>query len=71
MHEKRQEREAKDKEDGEGKRKVEQFPAEFILVSRTVELLQGICSITGHQVHQRLCCQSSCCCRCFMCERTS
>jgi hypothetical protein len=41
---------------GMGKRTVDAFPTELIFFFRVLELLQGICSRTGHQV--------GCCCVC-------
>ena len=49
MERKRQNDEA-DKKAGNARRKVTAFPGEMIFFFRVLELLQGICSRTGHQV---------------------
>jgi hypothetical protein len=56
MAAKKQERMQKDKEAGNEKRKVHDWPSELVFFLRTVELLQGICAMTGHNVS---CCEFS------------
>jgi hypothetical protein len=50
MAAKKQERMQKDKEAGNEKRKVHDWPSELVFFLRTVELLQGMCAMTGHNV---------------------
>ncbi len=50
MANKKMERAQKEKDEGHGKRQVNEWPSELVFFLRTVELLQGICSLTGHQV---------------------
>lgn len=50
MANKKMERAQKEKDEGQGKRQVQEWPSELVFFLRTVELLQGICSLTGHQV---------------------
>ncbi len=38
------------KDEGKGARKVKAWPSELVFFIRAVELLQGICSSTGHLV---------------------
>ena len=55
MANKKLERKKKEEEAGLGKRELQKWPSELVFFLRTVELLQGICSMTGHQVCGCLC----------------